>query len=420
MSTFRSIDELVKSLDREKELLKEMFAKRKSLSFRYEYALEMTEYKEERIRYLIDYGILRDTGDFLEMEDIYLKFFEDVLEVNEEINVSYMNDFLSRLNENIDYWLKENNEKRKYNYYREVQRCLKNIALTTVRNVLDLKRNMDNTYKNEPNYQIKKAKLERLSEKLNNISLLITECESLIDEKQQVFFRSAMDVQMRNTVSDVKLQLNDSFHNLLEIHRQIIHYLNMIDYQSRILEKVRKLKYLKDQFLLEESTDIRKVLSRTNPVWMEPQTNYRIKLSLDNLRTSDEAFQAIRKLSSRHKAKRERLSNVASAIPEEYLNESSETLDSIDLQEVYNAFCASGEELFGFIMKMPMRGKGQRATTRVAPTGERDWGDASGDEERLVYFCQLASQYADELNITDKYERWGEIEYTVIRVKSEE
>ena len=31
MSTFRSIEELVKSLDREKELLKEMFAKRKSL-----------------------------------------------------------------------------------------------------------------------------------------------------------------------------------------------------------------------------------------------------------------------------------------------------------------------------------------------------------------------------------------------------
>ena len=151
MSTFRSIEELVKSLDREKELLKEMFAKRKSLSFRYDYALEMTEYKEERIRYLIDYGVIRDTGDFLEMEDIYLKFFEDVLEVNEEINVSFVQDYLTRLNENIDYYLKENNEQRKYNYQREVKRCLKNIALTTVRNVMDLKRNMDNTYKNEPN-----------------------------------------------------------------------------------------------------------------------------------------------------------------------------------------------------------------------------------------------------------------------------
>lgn len=54
MGTFHSIDELIKTLDREKVLLKEMFAKRHSLQFRYDYALEMTEYKEERIRYLIE------------------------------------------------------------------------------------------------------------------------------------------------------------------------------------------------------------------------------------------------------------------------------------------------------------------------------------------------------------------------------
>ena len=45
MGTFHSIDELIKTLDREKVLLKEMFAKRHSLQCRYDYALEMTEYK---------------------------------------------------------------------------------------------------------------------------------------------------------------------------------------------------------------------------------------------------------------------------------------------------------------------------------------------------------------------------------------
>ena len=398
MSTFRSIDELVKSLDREKELLREMFAKRKTLSFRYDYALEMTDYKEERIRYLIDYGVIRDSGDFLEMEDIYLKFFEDVLEVNEEINVSYVKENISRLNDNIDYWLKENNERRRYNYHREVQRCLKGIALTTVRNVLDLKRNMDNTYKNEPNYQIKKAKLERLGEKLGNISALITECETLIDTRQTTFFRVAMDVQMRNTVSDVKLQLNDSYHNLLEIHRQIVHYLNMIDYQNRIVEKVRKLKYLKDQFMLDECTDIRRVMSEKNPVWMEPQSNYRIKLSLDSLRTSDEALQAILKSVSKRKEKRVRLSHVAAPIPDDFLREEPEELDAVNLTEVFRAFTASGDHLFRFLMDWRWR----RETT---------------DENRLVYFCQLASQYADRLDITDRYARWNDVEYPLIYCK---
>lgn len=398
MGVFRSIEELVKSLDRERVLLREMFAKRKSLSLRYDYALEMTEYKEERIRYLIDYGVIRDTGDFLEMEDIYLKFFEDVLEVNEEINVSFVQDYLTRLNENIDYYLKENNERRKYNYQREVKRCLKNIALTTVRNVMDLKRNMDNTYKNEPNYQIKKAKLVRLDEKRRNIALLISKSEALIDEQQPVFFKIAMDVQMRNVVSDVKLQLNDSYHNLLEIQKQIIHYLNLIDYQNRIFEKVRKLKYLKDQLLLEENTDIRQVISRKNPVWMEPQTNYRIKLSIDNLRTSDEAFQAIRKLAARRKEGKNALKHLAEAIPEGYMDAQSRMIDAVNLQEVHNAFMASGGHLFHFVMNYRYRTDVTRG-------------------DKLVYFCQLASQYADELRFTERYECFGDVEYPLIYAK---
>lgn len=182
-----------------------------------------------------------------------------------------------------------------------MRRCLKTIALATVRNVLDLKRNMDNTYKNEPNYEIKKTKLQRLSEKLKNISQLITESERMIDTGQPVFFSMAMDVQMKIVVNDVRLQLNESYHNLLEIERQIIQYLNMIDYQNRIFEKVKKLKYLKDQFRWEEATDVRQVIAARNAVWMEPQPKYYIKLSIDNLRTSDEALQCISLLSEKLK-----------------------------------------------------------------------------------------------------------------------
>ena len=350
MNTFLSIDELIKTLDREKMLLKEMFSKRKSPSFRYDYALELTEYKEERIKYLIDYGVIRDSGNFLEMEDIYLKFFEEVLQVNEEINVSFVQEYLDHLNDDIEYYLKENNEQRKYAYQREVKRCLKNIALTTVRNVMDLKRNVDNTYKNEPNYQIKLAKLKKLDEKRQNIALLITRSEDLIDNQQPTFFRVAMDVQMRTVVSDVKLQLNDSFHNLIEIEKEIIHYLNLIAYQNKIFEKVRKLKYLRDQFLLEANTDIKRVLVNRNPVWMEPMANYRIKLSINELRNSAEAATLIRKVATQRKDKARGLQNVAEAIPQEYLSEAGELFDAVNLQEVFNAFSASGTHLFRFVM----------------------------------------------------------------------
>ena len=230
----------------------------------------------------------------------------------------FVQDYLTRLNENIDYYLKENNEQRKYNYQREVKRCLKNIALTTVRNVMDLKRNMDNTYKNEPNYKIKKTKLVRFDEKRNNIALLIRKSEELIDYGQPIFFRVAMDVQMRNVVSDVKLQLNDSYHNLIEIQKQIIHYLNLIDYQNRIFEKVKEVEVPERPVLVGRTYKYPFCCRTKNPVWMEPQVGYRIKLSIDNLRTSDEAFQILKKLVARQRNSPKGMKQLADAIPEGY------------------------------------------------------------------------------------------------------
>lgn len=395
MRTFRSIDELVRTLDREKELLREMFQKRTSLSFKYDFAVELTDYKEERVQNLINYGVIRGSGDFLEMEDIYLKFFEEVLQVNEEVNVTYIQGHLSRLNEQIEYYLTENNEKRRYAYHNEVRRTLKNIALTTVRNVIDLKRNLDSTYKNEPNYQIKKAKLQRLNEKLKNIILLINKCEDVIDKEQMLFFREAMDAQMRATVSDVKLQIIDSSHNLMEIQRQIVHYLNMIEYQNRIFEKVRKLKYLKEQFLLEENSDIKQVLAERNHVWMEPQVNYRIKLSINYLRNSDEALVLIKKLAAKLKNRGDKSKAVAGAIPAEYLESKSEVINQVNLREVYNSFVASGEHLFAFVMNYSYK--------KMVST-----------EDKLVFFCQIASEYAENLNFTDRYQCTDKVEYPLV------
>lgn len=399
MGTFRSIDELIRALDREKLLLKEMFAKRNSLRFRYDYALEMLDYQEERIRFLIENGVIRDTGDCLEMEDIYQKFFEDVLEVNEEINVASVSDYINVLNENIDYYLKENNELRRYKYLKEVRRNLTNIALSTLRNVLDLKRNTDNTYKNEPNFVIKKTKLQRLREKRKNISSLINSCERLIETEQPTFFRVAMDVQMAAVVSDVRLQLNEASHNLIEIDRQIVKYLNLIDYQNRIFEKVKKLKYLKDQFRWEDSTDVRQLLSARNAVWMEPQPKYFIKLSIDNLRTSDEALQCIRSLSERLLKRAAGVrGNIADPIPEDFLKKKQRTISAININELFNAFSASSAALFQFVMSYNYK---HRTTF----------------EDRLVCFCQVASQYTDRLRFTGEYKIDDGVEYPVIFAK---
>ena len=401
LSHFRSLDELIRTLERERRLIYALFQDRKRLSFRYELARELASKKDESIEFLRRFGVIRDNSDFLELEDVYLRFFEEVLEVNEEINVASVKESIDNLNNAIDYYRSENNPDRKYGYLRDVKRMLRNIALTTLRNVIDLKRNIDNTYKNEPTFAIKKKKLVHLDEKRRDIAALINECERLIEVKQSNFFmEEVMDVQLKDIVTDVKLQLREVYHNLLELDRQIINYLNLIEYQNRLLQKVQKLKYLRDQMLLETNTDIKEKLINSNPVWMEPRPRYSLKVSLSMLRNSEEGLKVLQDFSKGKANTRLRKGNLADALTPEDLIEQQHVCQMVDIDEVKNAFMASGDNLFHFVMNY---------------SGYHIKMDY---EAKLVLYCQIASQYLDELTINDECREEGSIEYSLIYPQS--
>lgn len=110
---FHSLDELIRTLDRERKLLNGLFQNRKRTSFHYDSARELASRDDESLKYLGRYGVIRENGDFIKLEDTYLRFFEEVLEVNEEINVAGVKESIGNLNAAIDYYLSENNPNRK-------------------------------------------------------------------------------------------------------------------------------------------------------------------------------------------------------------------------------------------------------------------------------------------------------------------
>lgn len=399
-SHFHSLEELIRALDRERKLLYALFQDRKRLSFRYNLAKELATKKDESLEFLRRFGIIHENGDFVELEDVYLRFFEEVLEVNEEINVASVKESIGSLNAAIDYYQSEKNATRKWGYLKDVKRILRNIALTTLRNVIDLKRNIDNTYKNEPTFVVKKKKLVHLDEKRKDIAALINECEKVIDEKQATFFLMAMDVELKDTVTDVKLQLKEVYHNLLELDRQIINYLNLIEYQNRLFEKVQKLKYLRDQMLLETNTDIKAKMDARNPVWLEPRPRYTLKVSLSMLRTTDTGLKILQDVAKGKSNDRLRKGNLAEPLTKEELTEQQKVQQTVDVREVKTAFMASGDNLFHFVMNY---------------SGYRK---QMADEEKLVLFCQIAAQYHDELVISEEYGRHGNIEFPFIYPKT--
>lgn len=396
LTHFRNIEELTKTLSREQALLSEMFEKRKLMKFPLGLAIDLVGGNESRLRKLVDYGVLMETANTIEIESDYLNFFEDVLNVNEEISVLSVQECINTLKEYIGYFLQETNVNRKAGYQDSVRQLLKKTGFRTLKNVVDLKRNVDNVYKQEPNYVIKKKKLQNLDEKSNSIKSMIRECEKLMD-KENAFFIMANDPHMSRTCSNVKSSFVEAYHALMEIDRQIIVYLNQIDQQNILYKKIRKLKYLQDQLLIKTDTNITRVLEDINPVWMENRQYSKIRLSIEMLSRNDDVIKLLRRIAERNNVKKT-LRTEAEPLTDDELQEHVQQLNDVDSTEVWNAFLASSYNLFEFILNY-------------------DYKVKRSIEEHATLFCQLVILHPDECRITENYASYQDIEYPIIYAK---
>ncbi|MGL5636943.1 MAG: hypothetical protein ACRDD8_03295 [Bacteroidales bacterium] len=395
MNTFGSIKELLKTLSREHNLFTEIFGKRKSLSFKYENALDLTDQDQARIQYLIDRSVIRQNGEFIEMDDLFLQFFEQILEVNEEINLSFINEHIEHVRQNILYYNNENNENRKYGYLRIIKRAFRSIGVVTMRNVIDLKRNIDTTFKSEPNYKIKKIKLEKFDEKRESIHNLIRLTENITTAEEKDFFDIVNDEELDRIITRLKITLNECRHNLIEIQKQIIDYLNQIKQQAISFEKIRQVKYLKDQFELESQTNIRDILSKNMDVLFENRPAYPLKLSIDFLQNDDDVLESIKRVFIRMQMGRRQLNQIAESIAPDYLDIQIEEEASIDLYQLKERFKQTDSDLFSLLIS------------------EMEENKLSLDECVTLY-CQLISNFDQDMQITNSYACNHDIEYAIV------
>ena len=396
LTHFRSIEELTKTLSREQRLLSEMFEKRKLMKFPVGLAIDLVGGNETRLRKLVDYGVLVESGNTVEIESDYLNFFEEVLNVNEEISVLSVQECINTLKENIGYFLQETNPNRKAGYQDNVRQLLKKTGFRTLKNVVDLKRNMDNTYKQEPNYIIKKKKLQNLDEKSHSIRAMIRECEKLMDN-EHAFFIMANDPHMAKTCSDVKHDFVEAYHALMEIDRQIIFYINQIDQQNQLYKKIRKLKYLQDLLLIKTETNLVQVLEERNPLWMESRQYNKVRLSLEMLREDEQVVKLLRRIAEWNGIQKTSRTE-AGPLTEEDLQEHIQQVKEVNSAEVWNAFLASSYDLFEFILRY-------------------DYKEKRSIEDYAALFCQLVILHPDECRMTGEYAIYQDIEYPIIYAK---
>ena len=399
MNAFSDIDSLLRVISREKDIIRFLFVSRKAPSLRTEQALEhFLSQDSRRLEYLLEHGVIREADGLLVLEDTYLRFFEQVLEVNEEINVLSVKQHIDALSENIELWLTVGTEARRHRYMGEILRILRSIALSTHRNVIDLKRAIDGTYKNERDYAVKRKRLETLDRKREDIALLIKEAEKLFDERQRVFFGPSMDAHLKETVAFVKDSLTESYHGLLELDRQIIVYLNRIEAQQRLLEKIRRIKYLKDQLVWESETDVIWALQTHRPAFLEKRPWYGSLPSLETLTNSPEGIEALKDAHAALKHPVARRRTIPEPLSPEELSQDAVVKDTLNTFEVRSAFLGGSQDLMAFL-------------------SDYTFSEPMTEEDRLTLFCRLAVEFDEDFRITDRYGESGGFIYPLIYAK---
>lgn len=371
MNAFRDIDALLRMIAREKEILKFLFTGRKAPALRQEDALEHFLCGDRRrLGLLLEHGVVRLAEGVLVLEDTYLHFFEEVLEVNEEINVASVRQHMDALSENIDLWLTAGTQALKSRFMAEVVRILRNIGLSTQRNVIDLKRNIDSTYKNERDYALKRKRLEQLDVKREDIALLVKEAERVMGERQQGFFG--------DVAGEVKRQLTEAYHNLLELDRQIIRYLNKIEAEQKLVEKVRRVKYLKDQLVWERQTDVLFVLQTHRYAFLEKRPKYGCLPSLEEVTGSADGLAALKEAHTALRHPALKVKTVGVPLTAEDLSRPPAVRDELSTWEFRSSFLGSSKDLMSFLQ--------ERASSLA-------------EKERLTLFCRIASEFPEDLRI---------------------
>ena len=406
MYIFRSIHEIINTVAAARGLLTEMFEKRKILSFRYSDALALLKDDENRLKLLIEKEVIHQNGNFVELDARFMDFFELLLEANEEINTAVIDENIEYLHELMDYYLKERIATRKASYVRNIKITFQKIARTTIRNIMNLQTSIDNAFKHEPTYQIKIAKLENLDKKRSNNQQLIDTTENLILHEERQFFQQATDDELNRILLELRRELQLSAHSLIRAQQDIINYLNQIKSQVILVEKIRRVKYLQDQFELRAKSNLAEVLEREHSILLEGTAPSSFKLSINYLNTN-EARPIILKVMKNLQHRETIRSNEAGAFSDEDLASQSMYQETISLEETVGNYIqaqteamwkdatAQPEDLFSFLMRYPFR-------------------QEVSEEERTTLFCQIVSLYESQFRISEEFGIYKNYEYARI------
>jgi len=392
LAKFEKIENLLGELYKHRNLFTALFDKR-MFPIQEEMVLPLVDHDTEKLERLAAFDLLFRNQSQISLESRLQEFFEEFLEVDETVHVLYIQENLNQIKTNQSYYLKENQANKRDQYLIKIKKHLRRITQITLQNVKTLRNNTDETYKTETNFEIKKEKLTNLRSQRDELEGVIKAVERLLQE--DLFFKTAVDAELLMIVHRLRMALNDSIHNLIEIQQQIIEHLNHIEKRVQIVEKVFRLKMLRDKHYLKERTNFYQIVLSNQDLALKKTDGIRTRLSINDLLNDEEKRNLVLKVRSKLKNQKLIALNTAGDIPDEAF-QSQESYEQIaNLHSLKRIFMGKNQDLFSFILHHQFHNE--------VPV-----------EMRIKLFCRLASLFEAEFTFSEETGKFENLEYAII------
>lgn len=396
MPKFQSIEELLLELNKYRSLLSGMFEKR-YLPFTEDDLLPLVDDDPDKIERLMNFGILEKEQQTFSLDTRLREFFEEFLEINEEVHVLYIQEYLEKIKNLQNYYLKETNQKRKSQHSQKIKHFLQRINRVTLSNVKTLRKKTEDAYKAETNFEVKKATLHDLRKQRDELEGVLRAVEKRLND--ELFFRNAADEEFLSIIHKSKVNIQNARHNLLEIQQQIIDYLNQVEHRSAVIEKVLRLKDIKDKMQLKELTNFEKKAKELTGLPAIKKEQFKTRLPLRLVNEDDQIYKLIKKVTAQKKRRKLEELNTADTLLKKELEDQFKTEPTYNLERLFKIFQSKDQDLFNFIM-------------------EHSFNTETPQRERLRLFCRIASKYAHKLQFSDKTAQNNHWEYALIYPKN--
>ncbi len=397
-----SIKQFIQILNQGKEVIDTLFGKKDNLQ-KDEIISYITSSNPENIfNRLLIHNIINEKNGKINLDDRIITLIEDYLEIG-EINTETISGDIKNLKNNISYYKNDNQIK----YLRNIKKTLRKVNNTIRRQIILLDNQVDRTFKTEQNYNNRLKKLNNYRKERDDILKLIEETKDFLEEKKG-FFNNVRDNDIQFLQYELKKTFYENKEYLINIQAQIIDYLNRIKINSEIIEKIHKIKELRDNAELRSKTNIEIFFQKNTSLLFNKIESFKWNVPIDFLTNNDKGRKILKNVRKKINRKNEEPLKSRKQIKKKTKNKKE--IQRLNIDKFFEKFEKSNLDLFNFIFqnKFPVKIP-QEIDDKLSYFVE-----ISLDFEKKIYFNKEIKYYFYE----DKNGKKNKLGYAVIFPKN--